>query len=179
VHVTSTLLPLRAGALLLAPALAVSPALAQHTPTPAPAPAIAPYQLPLISIAQPAAGVPLPADRPVVLVRFAAREPGDPIDPASFAITVDGKPRTAAFTVRDGEAWGLIRDGDSWDEGGSAQAGTHVVAARICSTRGACAEVTSTVEVKASAAAGTGKKSSTRDRFILLLLRAAHRIIEP
>jgi hypothetical protein len=180
VYVTSTQLSLGAVALLLVPALACSPALAQQAPPPVPAAAsaLAPYQLPLISIAQPAPGIPLPADRPVVLVRFAAREPRDPIDPASFAITVDGKSRTAAFTVTEGEAWGLIRDADSWTEG-ETQAGTHVVAARICSTRGACAEVTATVEVKASTAAGNEKKPSTRERFLLLLLRAAQRIIEP
>ena len=110
-----------------------------------------PYRAPAVVLAYPARGAALPADKPVVLFRFAPREADDPVDAASFRATVDGIDRTAQFRVTMNEAWGTL--GDTATRGPAALAGVttgpHTVAVRVCSARGACGGVAVVVEVRA------------------------------
>ena len=130
-------------------------------------PVLAPYRVPVLALVQPATGT-VTQDQPVVVFRFAHGEPGDPIDLASFAVSVDGEDRTRLFQVATGaaggDAWGpLDTPGD-----GSLTVGAHQVVARICSTRGACASAASAVIVMpplvqpAGDAAPDDKKSRKR-----------------
>ena len=109
------------------------------------------YRTPAVVLAYPERGVPLPADRAVVLFRFALREPGDDIDVTSFKATVDGVDRTSRFRVTSDETWGTL--GDS--VGGTSGAvetrltpGPHVVCARVCTVRGACGSVSAVLDVR-------------------------------
>jgi hypothetical protein len=100
----------------------------------------------------PARGTALPADKAVVLFRFAPREADDPVDAASFRATVDGIDRTGQFRVTSSEAWGSL--GDTTAAAGTPMiagvaTGPHTVAARVCSARGACGGTAVVVEVRA------------------------------
>ena len=109
-----------------------------------------PYRAPALSLVQPPAGGRLPQDRPIVVFRFAPGESGDPIDAQSFSVTVGGENRSGLFQVAASEAWGPLAPAAA----GQAEAmapGVHAIAARICSVRGACAEVSAMVTVVASA----------------------------
>lgn len=112
------------------------------------------YRAPALVLAYPAPGADLPADRPVVLIRFALREADDPIDAASFRATVDGVDRTARFRVTTAEAWGTLAESDTADTGRAdsdralANAGPHTIAARVCSARGVCGALTVVVDVR-------------------------------
>ena len=145
--------------------------------TPSPPVQLAPYRPPAIALVQPAAGGSVPRDRPVVLFRFAPGEPNDPVDVASFAVSVDGGDRTAVFQISSSEAWGPL------SPGGDAEisAGGHQVVARICSVRGACAEVKTTIEVAAPAVASPDEPAPTRKRRALLelLVEAARKLLNP
>lgn len=94
-----------------------------------------PYRTPALILAQPADGGTVPADRPVVVFRFAPGEMTDPIDALSFVVAVDGVNRTERFQITSGEAWGPI------DDPSLASATSHDVRARICSVRGTCSVV--------------------------------------
>lgn len=59
-----------------------------------------PYHVPALVLAYPGRGIALPADRPVVLLRFAPREADDPIDVTSFRATVDGVDATGRSALR-------------------------------------------------------------------------------
>jgi hypothetical protein len=83
----------------------------------------------------------------VVVFRFAQGEATDPIDTKSFAVAVDGEDRSALFQVSATEAWGPIMRLQAEAGGGLIAAGAHELAARICSSRGACATVVATVVV--------------------------------
>jgi hypothetical protein len=115
-------------------------------PTPGAAPTLAAYRAPIITLAQPAEGVVLPADKPVAVLRFLALEPLDPIDALSLSVTVDGTDRTSLFTLTQGEAWGRLSPPDE-----VLSAGQHEIRARICSTRGTCGTAKATVTVVSSA----------------------------
>jgi hypothetical protein len=87
----------------------------------------------------------------MILVRFAPREPDDPIDVASFRATVNGVDRTAQFRVTNTEAWGTL--GDSVLSPGAtretrAPVGPHALAVRVCSARGACGALSAVVQVR-------------------------------
>ncbi|HEU5184909.1 MAG TPA: hypothetical protein VFU01_10100 [Gemmatimonadaceae bacterium] len=98
----------------------------------------------MIALVQPTSGAPLQQDRPVVVFRFAQGEASDPIDTRSFAVAVDGQDRTALFQVAALEAWGPLAP--VRNDGGDAIApGPHQIAARICSSRGACGTTSATV----------------------------------
>jgi hypothetical protein len=109
------------------------------------------YRGPAVVLAYPARGATLPADKAVVLFRFAPREADDPVDPASFKATVDGIDRTTQFRVTSSEAWGTL--GDTATARGNAgtttvATGPHNVAVRVCSVRGACGGLAVVVEVR-------------------------------
>jgi hypothetical protein len=131
-----------------------------------PAPASDAYRLPSIVMVQPLDGGSVPRDRPIVVFRLAAGEPTDPIDTRTFALSVDGADRTAAFEPDTRPA----------DVGGGT---THTIAARICSQRGACTAMTATVGTVVSPAVGTGAPATRKARLIDLLLTAARKLLEP
>ena len=131
------------GAVRAYPLEAQQPAAPQQPQLPATTTAVlAPYRAPVLALVQPATGT-VTQDKPVVVFRFAQGEPTDPIDLASFAVSVDGEDRTGLFQVAGGDAWGpLDPPGDD-----VLSVGAHQVVARICSTRGACASAASAVIV--------------------------------
>jgi hypothetical protein len=90
------------------------------------------YRPPLIVIAQPD-NVAVPQDKPVIVIRFGAGEPDDPIDAHSFAVSVDGIDVTTLFQLSGGEAWGPLAAGP-----GELAVNNHEVVTRICSVRGTC-----------------------------------------
>ncbi|HEX6250020.1 MAG TPA: hypothetical protein VFZ56_01145 [Gemmatimonadaceae bacterium] len=156
-----------------APAQDETPPPAQPPPVPLPV-----YRAPVIALAQPAPGAAVPQDRPVVVFRFAAGEPGDPVDARSFAVTVDGEDRTELFQLSLAEAWGPLASPDDAIEPGS-----HEVVARICSARGACTATTALVTVGVSgvntAASSGGKSTRKKRQFLDALLGALRTLLRP
>lgn len=156
--------------------------------------AVAAYRLPTIALVQPAGAATLPGDRPVVVFRFAPGEPNDPIDLASFAVTVDGRDRTRSFQVTGVEAWGSLGE-DARAQGDSSLAlGTHQISARICSARGACGLIVTSLTVVPSQVAGptaqpaaegtaadssVSSASSRRRRVIEAVLAALRKLLSP
>ena len=120
------------------------------TPLAAPSGTARPYRAPAVVLAYPERGAALPADKAVVLLRFAPREAGDDIDVASFRATVDGVDRTSRFRVTSDEAWGTL--GDSVSTGSSIDTrltpGPHIVGARVCTVRGACGSLSTGIDVR-------------------------------
>ena len=110
-----------------------------------------PYRVPAFVLAYPDRDAPLPADRPVVLLRFAPREADDPIDVASFRATADGVDRTRGFRATSTEAWGTLADSAA-NAGVSSPApvtaGPHTLAVRICTARGACGSFSAVIDVR-------------------------------
>lgn len=126
---------------------------AAQSPT-APADTVKGYRSPTIVLVQPAPANGIPADRPVVVFRFAQGEPDDPIDATSLRVWVDGEDQSRSFQLANGEAWGSLSSrltsGDSaaGDAASSLLApGVHLVVARLCSTRGVCGEARAPVTV--------------------------------
>ena len=113
-------------------ALAVADSVSAQQPVPA-TPALPSYHPPLLALVQPAADGKLPQDRPIVVFRFAPGDSTDPVDARSFAITVDGKDRSAGFQATRDMVWGAMAPPD---EAAALGAGAHTVVARICSIRG-------------------------------------------
>jgi hypothetical protein len=139
---------LRSIAALLVVGMTLPASLRAQQPIPAPPSAtLAPYRAPVIALVQPApfgtAGLTtgagsVPQDRPVVVFRFAAGEPDDPLDVGSFVVAVGGADRTALFQTTASQAWGPLASAEQLARG-ELTAGVHRVVARICSTRGTCA----------------------------------------
>ncbi len=127
------------------PAAAMWVAAAGHVPRRPASDSPAAYRAPTIALVQPAAGGVIPQDRPVVLLRFAAGEPNDPIDAASFVVTHAGEERTGGFHVSAAEAWGSLAPPV---HGPALRLGSHFLDARICSVRGACTTTTNAIVVQ-------------------------------
>lgn len=135
-------------------------ALGQQPPTPP----VAAYHPPIIVLAAPMAGSSVPADKPVIVLRFSLGEPTDAIDPSSLRMSVDGEDRSSLLQLGSGEAWGpLARDsgGSSPSGGASATAppiapGVHLLHVRLCSMRGVC----STLDAPVTVAPSEGKVTS-------------------
>lgn len=134
--------------------------------------------VPLIELAQPAPGATVPRDKPVVLFRFSAADPSDPIDAGSFAVTVDGENRTSLFRLTAAEAWGPLAP-PTEDGALDIAQGVHRIAARICSVRGVCAELTEQLTVVASEAAVNDAPLDRKRSLLELLLLALRKLIEP
>ena len=143
-----------------------------------PAPPVAPYRPPVIALVQPSAGASVPSDKPIVVFRFAPSDSSDPIDARSFAIAIDGEDQKRLFQVTATEAWGPMAP-PAPDGSGSTPVGVRRVAARICSIRGACAEVNERVTVVASEAAVTDAPLDRKRSLLDLLLLALRKLIEP
>jgi hypothetical protein len=103
------------------------------------------YRAPIVAMVQPRAGGAIPQDRPVVVFRFAAGESDDPLDAASFSVSLDGEDRTSGFHVSATEAWGSLV-GPLHEAG--LGLGSHVVEAGICSLRGACTMTSTAIIVQ-------------------------------
>ena len=103
------------------------------------------FRPPSIVLAYPASDGALPADKPLIVFRFAAGDSNDPIDPTAFRATVDGVDRTSHFRVTPTEAWGQLTDSSATP---SLTPGPHLVGARVCSVRGACQSVSARVEIR-------------------------------
>jgi hypothetical protein len=136
-----------------------------------------PYRPPALALVQPAAGGSVPQDRPVVMFRFAAGEPNDPIDVGSFAVTLDGEDRTKLFQVTATEAWGALAL-PSTATNPSISEGSHQVAARICSTRGACSETSAGVVVT-NAPTPEHEATSRKRTIVDVLLQLARKLLKP
>ena len=150
-----------------------------NSPPQSPAVQLSAYRPPALALVQPAAGGSVPQDRPVVVFRFAAGEPNDPIDVRSLAVAVDGRDRTHLFQVSGGEAWGSLAP---LDDESPLEAGAHQLVARICSARGACTDLSATVSVVPSVVERDDRDagSSGRRRKVLdVLLDALKKILVP
>lgn len=164
------------GIALAAIAFAPSALRAQQTPPPAVA---APYQAPTIALVQPPDGGSVPQDKPVVVFRFAPGEADDPLDLRSFAVAVDGQDRSALFQVTATAAWGpLAAPANGAAAATGLSPGPHQVAARICSSRGACREVSVTVTVAAPPVADPTSPAS-KHGFLALLISVVRRLLAP
>ena len=143
-----------------------------------------PYRAPTIAMVQPVNGGTVPRDKPIVVFRFARGEAADPVDVGTFAVIVNGIDRTPHFQVTAEEAWGALTRPLTADS--AIALGTHALAARICSVRGACAETASSVVAvdaptmtAAAAQAAKPQTRSTRTRVIELVLDAVRKLIVP
>lgn len=169
----------------LATALAASAmplAAQQPAPSPSQPTVLPPYRAPTIALVQPQNGGAVPQDKPVVVFRFAAGEPADPIDARSFRVAVDGEDRTALFQVSAGEAWGPLAMASAGRPDDAVAAGAHTLAARVCSSRGACASTTATVTALPAAAVATpapAPSAKRRARVIDVLLSAVRKLLMP
>lgn len=103
------------------------------------------FRPPAIVLAYPASNGALPAEKPLIVFRFAAGDSNDPIDPAAFRATVDGIDRTSHFRVTPTEAWGQLADSSATPR---LAPGSHLVGARVCSVRGVCGSIATRVEVR-------------------------------
>lgn len=143
--------------------------------------AITAYRAPVIALVQPGGGGTVAQDRPTVVFRFLPGEAGDPLDVRSFAVAVDGADRTPLFQLSATEAWGPLAATAAEGDRSDIALGAHQLAARICSARGVCASVATTVTVVpapgTSAGAATG--ASRRARLFEALLAATRRLVLP
>lgn len=149
---------------------------------PAPAAYSAAYRAPTLTQVLPPSGCPtVPQDRPVAVFRFVQGETSDPVDAASFRVAVDGQDRTRGFQVTvagaSGEAWGPLATVTALG------VGAHQVTARVCSTRGACGSVATTVSVT-PAPPGEGAnvpapRDSRWDRVLDVVLHALRKLLAP
>jgi hypothetical protein len=140
-------------------------------------PTLPPYHPPLLALVQPAADGSVPQDRPVVVFRFAPGDSTDPVDARSFAITVDGKDRSAGFQAARDMVWGPLAPPD---EGTALGAGAHTLVARICSIRGSCGEVSASVTIAAAAPTAADAPSPNRKHTVLdLLLVVLKKLLMP
>lgn len=148
-------------------------------PTPG-APTIASYRLPAIALVQPQDGGAVYQDRPVIILRFTAGEPTDPVDVTSLAVSVDGVDRSKLFQTSGSDAWGPLAPSAASDP--PLALGGHRITARICSQRGACAMTQATVLAIPNAATATSAPATARSihqRMLDAALNAARRILTP
>ena len=132
------------------------------------------YSPPRLTLAYPAPGMSVPSDNPAVVFRYAPGEASDPLDLRTFAVTVDGADRTRHFRATADAAWGLISD----RRGAGLRA--HNVRARVCSVRGACAEVAAVVTVAGPVATtNDAPNKERRGKIIDVVLEAARRLLKP
>lgn len=110
---------------------------------------------PAIALTQPPDGGTVYQDRPTILLRFVEGEPGDRLDLASFALSVDGVDRTGVFQLSATEAWGSL----AASADGALAIGAHRITARICSVRGVCSTLGATVVVIPPFVAGPGNST--------------------
>jgi hypothetical protein len=131
---------LRAAAAIILACVVAAPLMGQDVAQPSAN--LPTYRAPLIALAQPLSGGVVAQDKPVIVFRFAAGEPEDPVDARSFAVSVDGEDRTQLFQMTMTEAWGPLASSAE-----SIALGSHELVARICSARGACGTATAVVTV--------------------------------
>ncbi len=144
---------------------------------------VAPYRPPVIALVQPVNGGTVPQDRPIVVLRFAAGEPGDPLDMSGLRVSVDGVDATSRFQLTATEAWGSIGSpSGAASEAEPIAPGAHQVVARICSSRGTCAETTALITVVPTAVSSTVADKATdrrRERVLDALIAAVKKLLTP
>ena len=139
------------------------------------------YRAPSIALVQPRTGGTISQDRAAIVLRFVQGEPDDAVDLMSFAVSVDGADRSAAFQVTGDanghQAWGTLEGPLAGSRPGI---GAHEIVARVCSTRGACAVMRASVEVTpAIISPARGSESARRSRRILgALLEFARMLLQ-
>jgi len=159
-------------------ALAYSRQGAGQTPA-SPAPPLQTFRPPVIVLAEPASDATVPQDRPIVMFRFAAGDSADPIDARSFVVSVDGKDRTPLFEVVADVAFGPLAPPPNNDQV-AIDVGSHSFAARICSLRGSCGEVSGTVIVASPGAVASEQAHASAVQTLLdLLLTLIKRLLAP
>ena len=130
---------------------------------------------PTLILSYPTPGVSVPGDNATVVFRYATDDAGDPLDLRSFRITVDGVDRTSHFRVTADAAWGSIAQG--------VEAGlrAHDVRARVCTTRGVCAELSAVVTVLTASreAKSEGARRARWGRVVDVTLEMLRRLMRP
>lgn len=141
---------------------------------------ISTYRAPAIALVQPAGVGTVAQDRPAVVFRFLPGEAGDPLDVRSFAVAVDGADRTPLFQLSATEAWGPLAATGAEGERSDITLGAHQLSARICSTRGVCASVVTTVTVVPApgTSAGAATVASRKARLFDALLTVARKLLD-
>lgn len=131
---------------------------------------------PVIDVVRPQPGSTLTEQEPVVVLRIREGHPSDPIDFASFRVSVDGVDQTSRFHVTMQEAWGSI---ELRDESALASIpGGHLLSARICSVRGVCADTQSVIRVLRPTSAPAATRAPTRrERVVELLITAMRKLL--
>ncbi len=137
------------------------------------------YRPPRVALVHPAVGGSVPQDAPVVVFRLLQGESDDPLDLATFRVAVDGRDRTSLFIVTAAKAWGSLGAGAAGTS--PLAAGVHLVVARVCSARGACATVSHGVVVAPSPFVATRRAGATRalTARILAAIGAALTALKP
>jgi hypothetical protein len=139
-------------------------------------------RVPVIALVQPPDGGTIPLDRPVLLFRFAAADPSEPLDLGSFRVFVDDKDVTKAFHITPNESWGTL---ETPGPAGASRVGPglHTLRGRICSLRGACGTVAATVSVTAEQTAASppnAAASAAGPRGLLgALVKLTRKVIGP
>ena len=165
------------GTLLLLMATAVLPALsAAKAQQPTPTQPLPSFHPPALALVQPSNNATIPQDRPIIVFRFAPGDSTDPVDAKSFNISVDSKDRTPLFQVARDMAWGPLM---APDQAPALAVGAHALVARICSIRGACADVSASVAVATGANAAETQPASHVRSLLDLLLTAAKKLLTP
>ena len=170
-------------------------ALAQQSSTPAAA-----YHPPIIVLAAPVAGSPVPADKPVIVLRFTAGEQTDAVDPSTLRMSVDGEDRSSLLQLGSGEAWGpLARERDSSPASPGVMSpaappiapGVHLLHVRLCSMRGVCSTLDAPVTVapaetpqtRAATATDSSAQQRSRDsklrKALDFLIAGARKLLTP
>jgi hypothetical protein len=108
------------------------------------------------------------------VLRYVSGDASDRLDLRSFVVLVDGTDRTSHFQITADAAWGPIING------GGEGIRAHDVRARVCTVRGACAEVAATVTVVASLVTKHDTVNKVwRGKIIDAALEAARRLLKP
>jgi hypothetical protein len=149
--------------------------IAAQQPVPAPG-SLPAYHPPLLALVQPASGGTIPLDRPAVVFRFAPGDSADPVDARSFAITVDGKDRSAGFQSARDMVWGPLAPPD---EPASLTVGSHTISARICSIRGSCADVSASVTIATTSGDSNAPTTNRKRSVVDLILAALKKLLAP
>ena len=138
-------------------------------------------RVPVIALVQPPNGGTIPLDRPVLVFRFTAADPSEPLDLGSLRVLMDDKDVTNAFHITPNESWGTLPLPSP--VGAPGVAGLHTVRGRICSLRGACGTVAATVSVMAEQTAASPPNagaSTGRPKGLLgALVKLTRKVIGP
>jgi hypothetical protein len=139
-------------------------------------------RVPVIALVQPPNGGTIPLDRPVLVFRFTAADPSEPLDLGSLRVLMDDQDVTNAFHITPNESWGTLPLPGSV-VAPTVGAGLHTVRGRICSLRGACGTVAATVSVTAEQTAASppnaGASTGVPKGLLGALVKLTRKVIGP